>query len=452
MAFDFPASPTNGQVYVPTGGPAYQWDGEKWRGGQPSGPVTEQFFDASGLANVDIAVPTWAKGCSIVGCIFPTASTNTYVLARYSLDGTTFMAGATDYRVSGPTHNSGTAGYTANAAGDTNAVTITNTGDQVGVPHLFDTTIQLVRGVQPSQILGMTKTFMRTYYSDPSGVHRTSWQGGYVNAALGSNMAIKAMRFYLFGSMAMAAGSFLLVKWHGDAAQVPISNAIPDAPNDGKPYGRLNGAWSEVHTQALADARYEPIDSAYTKAESDAAYVNVGGDTITGDLTIYRAATPTTGVVFLGNTGARYLYYDGTNYNMPGAGLVLGGLMTANAGIISVGASNNTTATTANTVISTPAGNFYRSTSSLAYKIDIEPLWDSIGDLVLKMKPIFYRSDPDKTVDAPELSWYSFGVEDLAALDPRFGNNEAIQTNAVVAALVNLVQRLERRVTELEAR
>lgn len=56
-----------------------------------------------------------------------------------------------------------------------------------------------------------------------------------------------------------------------------------------------------------------------------ASKVSKAGDTMTGDLTIYRAATPTTGVVFLGNSGARYLYYDGTNYNMPGANLILNG-------------------------------------------------------------------------------------------------------------------------------
>ncbi|MCA1458101.1 hypothetical protein I6F35_33750 [Bradyrhizobium sp. BRP22] len=47
--------------------------------------------------------------------------------------------------------------------------------------------------------------------------------------------------------------------------------------------------------------------------------VNRAGDTMTGDLTIYRAGAPNTGVVFLGNSGARYLYFDGSNYYIPGA-------------------------------------------------------------------------------------------------------------------------------------
>jgi hypothetical protein len=53
--------------------------------------------------------------------------------------------------------------------------------------------------------------------------------------------------------------------------------------------------------------------------------VNKAGDTMTGnliiqgDVTAYRTATPTTGVIFLNSSGTRYLYYDGTNYNLTGA-------------------------------------------------------------------------------------------------------------------------------------
>jgi hypothetical protein len=38
--------------------------------------------------------------------------------------------------------------------------------------------------------------------------------------------------------------------------------------------------------QAGGDARYEPLDSAFTKLESDARYVFIGGDTMTGPLVI----------------------------------------------------------------------------------------------------------------------------------------------------------------------
>ena len=57
-----------------------------------------------------------------------------------------------------------------------------------------------------------------------------------------------------------------------------------------------------------------------------------GGLTLTGDLTVYRSGANTTGVLYLGNSGARYLYYDGTQYVMPGAQLVVNGSTVLNAG------------------------------------------------------------------------------------------------------------------------
>ncbi|MDI3304660.1 MAG: hypothetical protein QJR04_25260 [Burkholderia multivorans] len=37
------------------------------------------------------------------------------------------------------------------------------------------------------------------------------------------------------------------------------------------------------------------------------------------------SSNPAAGVVYLGNTGSRYLYYDGSAYNLPGAGLNVNG-------------------------------------------------------------------------------------------------------------------------------
>lgn len=45
----------------------------------------------------------------------------------------------------------------------------------------------------------------------------------------------------------------------------------------------------------------------------------------TGDITCYRSGG-TTGVIFLNQAGTRYVYFDGTNYNMPGADLVVNGV------------------------------------------------------------------------------------------------------------------------------
>ena len=63
--------------------------------------------------------------------------------------------------------------------------------------------------------------------------------------------------------------------------------------------------------------------------------VNKAGDTMTGDLTIYRSGSPTTGVVFLGNSGSRYLYYDGSAYTLNGAALTVGGNISGVTGYFS---------------------------------------------------------------------------------------------------------------------
>jgi hypothetical protein len=50
--------------------------------------------------------------------------------------------------------------------------------------------------------------------------------------------------------------------------------------------------------------------------------VMTGPVTLTADLTTYRPAAPTTGAVFLGNSGSGYLFFDGANYSLGGAGTI----------------------------------------------------------------------------------------------------------------------------------
>lgn len=56
-----------------------------------------------------------------------------------------------------------------------------------------------------------------------------------------------------------------------------------------------------------------------------ALYAPLTGATFTGDLTTYRSATPTTGALFLTQDKSRGLTYDGTNYTLAGAQLLVNG-------------------------------------------------------------------------------------------------------------------------------
>jgi hypothetical protein len=77
-----------------------------------------------------------------------------------------------------------------------------------------------------------------------------------------------------------------------------------------------------------------------------------------------------------------------------------------------------TTASGANAFLDSADSNrLYRSTSSLAYKRDIEDLDSSIADQVLNLRPVWYRSKCE--TDYADWSWYGFIAEEVAEIDPR---------------------------------
>lgn len=240
MAFDFPSSPTSGQIYTPTGGPAYQWDGEKWRGGQPSGPQTEQFFDCSGLTVQDIVVPTWARAAHIEGSIY--VNQQNWILLRVSEDGTTFKAGTSDYGIAGPMHYSGTSGYAAQAGANISGMWFTQSGDTPGFAHQFTADIDVARPAGTSYFV--MRSYAHSYDSATAGKSSTFWLFSYPNA--NTVTQLKALRILLGLAGSFGAGSWIRVKWFGNDAQVPISNAIADAPSDNGEYTRVNGIWRLV--------------------------------------------------------------------------------------------------------------------------------------------------------------------------------------------------------------
>ena len=69
--------------------------------------------------------------------------------------------------------------------------------------------------------------------------------------------------------------------------------------------------------------------------ELDAEKLAKTGGTINGSLTINPGdlwvirTNPVEGVIYLGNSGARYLHFDGTNYNFAGGGMTVGGRITS---------------------------------------------------------------------------------------------------------------------------
>lgn len=129
----------------------------------------------------------------------------------------------------------------------------------------------------------------------------------------------------------------------------------------------------------------------------------------------------------------------------------------------------STTTSAANMWISPTAGinNVYRSTSSQRYKKDIETLTDEQADLLLRMRPVWYRSTCD--VDNSDWGWYGLIAEEVGEIAPQYVHwREPVETDKpedissnglvaegvmyerLVAPLINQVQRLVDRVETLE--
>jgi len=76
----------------------------------------------------------------------------------------------------------------------------------------------------------------------------------------------------------------------------------------------------------------------------------------------------------------------------------------------------NTTASSANMVVES-AYTFARSVSSAKHKKDIETMQDSYADVVLQMRPVWFKSKCD--LDNPDWGYWGLIAEEVAELDPR---------------------------------
>jgi hypothetical protein len=269
MAFDFPASPSTGTLYQPTGGPTYRYNGSVWSviAGQfqgampsdaaPSNPVpgqlwwesdtgalfiyyddgnTQQWvqisgpqpmppndgneyvmrngvwrlksqtYDLAGKGTQDIVVPAWGPSEARISAYFY-SSAGVTALMRISADGTTFEAGATNYSAGGLYSMSGSTGV-ARAPVATQAFW--------NLTSNSDTNPEIARYVDA--VVGIVRS--------PAGYSRYHVRGGAFNSsaaygiiqifydgwALTTGTApLKALRWYL--DTGTAASGKLTVEW-----------------------------------------------------------------------------------------------------------------------------------------------------------------------------------------------------------------------------------------------
>jgi hypothetical protein len=240
----------------------------------PASVITEQFIDLSGAATMDIQVPSWAKGVDLEISAF--VANGTYVAMRLSVDGTTFLAGASDYRLAGPEHFTGTAGYTKVDLTPVSELQLSLGNVDATLPILSSAQLTLVR--PNNQIHFSMKHYVKTI-GTASTLNYTTWWGHQflTAAAAGSALAIKALRLYCGSGAAFTAGAWVNVKWIGPSAAIQTGTAIADAPSDGCEYTRVNGLWRKKSQTLVLDGIVAPAGGANATVPVGARAVKFNG-------------------------------------------------------------------------------------------------------------------------------------------------------------------------------
>jgi hypothetical protein len=191
-------------------------------------------------------VPSWAKGVIIDGCCYSGAAGTSNVLLVVSYDGTTFES--TGYNFAGIYHaatgvSPGTYGSYPQTA--INGFFLSPPTDNLSLPILF--TAQLNTVVVGGEYFACRSVTTMQSNAAPANARHTSLNT-YLPAV---NKTIKTLRF--FTAPALVNNSWLRVTWIGASAEVPQSNAIAEAPQDGGEYVRVSGVWRLKHQSFVMD-------------------------------------------------------------------------------------------------------------------------------------------------------------------------------------------------------
>jgi hypothetical protein len=148
-----------------------------------------------------------------------------------------------------------------------------------------------------------------------------------------------------------SAGAITGASFTGDGAAISNTNAsnlsAGTVANARTTAASANGASTIVARDASGN--FSANNPSFTKltVTPNATGVSTGLTVVNGDITTYRSGG-TQGVIYLDSTGNRYVYYDGTNYNMPGGSLIATTFSGSGASLTSINASNISSGTIAN--------------------------------------------------------------------------------------------------------
>jgi hypothetical protein len=170
------------------------------------------------------------------------------------------------------------------------------------------------------------KSYGKSYDSAATLNYRSNFIHGYVKQATTTALAIKALRITTSGfgaGVTFTAGAYVKVKWIGVATDLPRTNAIPEAPNDGRSYSRKNGLWVPDPVQLVSTTTFAgkvridvPLPDGYKSFQ--VRYRNVQPTaTSTFYLWLFGSTDGTTFYMTDGNYNWRHLYTASTGTTAP---------------------------------------------------------------------------------------------------------------------------------------
>jgi hypothetical protein len=164
-----------------------------------------------------------------------------------------------------------------------------------------------------------------TSYNGSSGV--TIANTGVTSNAAGTGISVSgstgAVTITNTGVTSNAAGTGISVSGSTGTVTITNSGVTSAVAGTGVSVSGSTGAVTFSIGQSVATSAsptFSSINLTTATITPNTSGVSTGLNVVNGDITTYRSGG-TTGVIYFGSSGNKYLYYDGTNYNMPGGAL-----------------------------------------------------------------------------------------------------------------------------------
>jgi hypothetical protein len=169
--------------------------------------------DVSGVAstNYSFNAPTGAKRARWCGCAWNTSTTAVQMFMRVD-DGTSILSGATNYRMAGWYHATGSSGYTNQAATSLAQFNLTVTLNQTNVPLMFEGWLMVDRVSSTRIFPGMSNGV--GYNSASTTLSQIFNSRLDVESAATTSLTLARLIFYgSVGTTSFQSGSFIEVEW-----------------------------------------------------------------------------------------------------------------------------------------------------------------------------------------------------------------------------------------------